>query len=69
MTHDIGRELATKIDRLLELVSAGKLTPDPFELLQAAVILRQHGESARADRCVVVAARMMPNLQHGGRVS
>lgn len=62
MKDDVPRDLAVKIDRLLELVHAGKLTPDPIELLQAAVTLRACGEHIRAQRCVAIAARLMPNL-------
>jgi len=69
MTEDFPRELATKIDRLLDLVNAGQLTPDPLDLLRAAVTLREHGEHIRANRCTAIAARLLPNLQHGGHVS
>lgn len=62
MTDDIPRELAIKVDRLLELIAAGKIVPDPIELLGAASVLREYGELVRADRCVAVARRLLPNL-------
>lgn len=67
MTDDFPRDIATKIDRLLALVAAGKLQPDPIALLGAAITLEKHGELVRADRCRQLAARLLPNLQHGGR--
>lgn len=63
MSDEFPRALAMKIDHLLEAVAAGRITPDPIELLQAASTLRQHGELVRADRCVALARRMLPNLQ------
>lgn len=65
---DFPRELATKIDRLLEAIGAGRITPDPFDLLAAASTLREHGEISRADRCEAVARRMLPNLERGATV-
>jgi hypothetical protein len=62
VTDDIPRVLAMKIDRLLDLIAAGKIMPDPLGLLGAAVTLREHGELVRADRCVAVARRLLPNL-------
>lgn len=62
MTDDIPRALAIKIDRLLDLIAAGKIVPDPIALLGAAVTLREHGELVRADRCVAIARRLLPNL-------
>ena len=62
MTRDIPRELAIKIDHLLDLIAAGEITPDPFQLLSAAQTLREHGELVRAERCVAIARRLLPNL-------
>lgn len=62
MSDEFPRELAIKIDHLLEAVAAGRITPDPIELLQVASTLRQHGELVRAERCVALARRMLPNL-------
>lgn len=67
MIADFPRELATKVDRLLDLIEAGQLLPDGLDLLRAAVTLREHGEHRRADRCVKVAARVLTNLKHDGR--
>lgn len=67
MSEDFPRELAMKMDRMLALVAAGKLRPDPIALLGAAITLEKHGELVRADRCRQLAARLLPNLQHGGR--
>lgn len=62
MSADFPRELAIKIDNLLILIAAGRVTPDPFELLAAAHTLRRHGELLRAERCEAVARRLMPSL-------
>jgi hypothetical protein len=68
MIEDFPRELATKIDRMLARIAAGTIAPDPVGLLEAAITLEKHGELVRADRCRKIAARLLPNLQHGGRV-
>lgn len=62
MIADFPRELAIKVDRLLDLIAAGKIAPEPLDLLAAAHTLRDHGELVRADRCVAVARRLLPNL-------
>jgi hypothetical protein len=62
MSADIPRELAVKIDLLLDLIDAGSIQPDPLKLLQAAVTLIQHGELQRARRCEAIARRLLPNL-------
>jgi hypothetical protein len=68
MSDYFPRELATKIDWYLALVAEGKLEPDGLDLLIVAGILEQHGELLRASRCRALAARLLPNLLHGGRV-
>lgn len=62
MSADFPRELATKVDLWLDLIDAGRIQPDPLQLLQAAVTLREHGELARAKRCVAIGRRLLPNL-------
>lgn len=62
MSADFPRELAIKIDNLLYMIAAGRIVPDPFDLLAAAATLRAHGELVRADRCVAIARRLLPNL-------
>lgn len=67
MKTDIPRDLAIKIDRLLEAITAGRIAPDPIDLMRAAFTLREHGELVRADRCVAIARRMLPSLERDGR--
>jgi hypothetical protein len=62
MNEDFPRELAIKIDHMLDLVAAGHIQPDALQLLAAAATLRDHGEFVRADRCVALAQRLLPNL-------
>jgi hypothetical protein len=62
MSEDFPRELAIKIDHMLDLIAAGTITPDPFDLLAAAHTLREHGELVRAERCEAVARRLLPTL-------
>ena len=66
MSEPIPDQLAREVDHLLDLIHAGHIVPDPFELLSAALILRQHGELVRADRCVAIARRLLPNLARAG---
>lgn len=62
MNNDFPRELAIKIDHLLTLIAAGRVTPDPLDLLAAAHTLRAHGELVRAERCEAVARRLITKL-------
>lgn len=62
MSTDFPRELGLKIDNLLILIHAGRVTPDPLDLLAAAHTLRAHGELVRAERCEAVARRLLPSL-------
>ena len=58
MGQDIPRELAIKIDHLLEAISAGRIVPNVEYLIHAEKTLRAHDEGRRADRCVVLLKRL-----------
>jgi len=55
-------ELGRKLRNMLLLIEAGKIHPDPFDLLWAAGVCKDAGELWLARDLERVARRQLPNL-------
>jgi hypothetical protein len=62
MNSPFSDELGRKLRNMLLLIEAGKIHPDPFDLLWAAGVCKDAGELWLARDLERVARRQLPNL-------